>query len=233
MATLTQMTTAVRRMAGSPDDTEVPDAVIQSILEDEGLPWLNRRKPGVGKGSFTTVADQQDYDEKPSNAYVVTEVFWLEEDVEFFSPTMKYRADERDVGFRMAGFSSFDDPALVVAFNKNLETYRQHFKGEGYETPEGLIRLAPVPGTGGETVYYLYTYPRWSAPADVTDRYVQGLEYKAAQLLLESLAIRRGRIRGGRNFSGGGGERESEAAEKCRKKAEALAPLAGAVFGRG
>ena len=233
MASTTQMITAVRRMAGSPDTTEVPDATIQSILEDEGLPWLNRRKPGVGQGSFTTVADQQDYDEKPSNAFVVTEVFWLQEDAEFFSPSMRYRPDDRDVGFRMAGFSSFDDPALVVAFNKNLETFRSHFSGTGKETPEGQIRLIPTPGTNGETVYYYYTYPRWSALANVPDRYVQGLEYKAAQLLLESLAIRRGRIRGGRNFTGGGGEREDQAAEKYKKKANALVPQAGAVFGWG
>ena len=233
MATLSDMRDEVRRRIGSPDTTEVPNSDIEAVIQIEALDWLNRRLPGRKISSFTTVKDQQDYDEKPANAYLVTAVWWMESDFQFFSPSMKYVAQDQDINEKLAGFDIYKDTALVEAFYKQLETYKHNFKGEGFETDEGKIRLEPVPSSGGDTVYFEYSYPRWSDPTGVPDRLVPGLKKKAAAIILDYLAVRRGRVRGGRNFTGGGGEREANLAGRFHAEADGEVPALTVAIGRG
>ena len=230
MATLATLRGLVRRMAGRPDIVEYPNDDIDEILQNDALEWLNKRRPGRRIRSFTTVADQQDYDAKPSDAYLVTDVWWMESDFQFFSPSMKYVASDHDINYRLAGFSVLEESAIVEAFHKQLETYKGNFKGEGYEYDDGKIRLEPVPGTTGETVYFECTYPLWSGPTVVPARCLPAYKAKAAEQVLRELAIKRGRVRSTRSGSGGGGENEAKEADRLKKKANAELPGAGLII---
>ena len=235
MTTLLVLTSAVRGMCGDPDTTEMPDATIQGVLAEGALDWMNRRKPGksIDFGSLVTVADQQDYDVKPSNAYIVTDVWWMQSDFEWFSPSMRFLPDSQDVNFQLAGFSVIDNPALVEAMYKNIETNRQYFQGRGVETEEGKIQLMPTPGSAGDIVPFAYTYPLWAGPTNVPDRWLEGYKAKAAELVLRRLFIKRGRVRSTRTGSGGGGENEQAMADYYLEQAESKVPVPLAVFGRG
>ena len=230
---LDDLTGYVRRMIGSPDTTELPDATIQGFLTVDVLDWINRRRPGRAITSFETVTDQQDYDEKPANAYKVVSVWWLSSDLEYFSPSMRYEAGSMDVNSNLAGFSLLDNPALVESFYKKISAYQGAFGGEGYETEEGQIRLAPYPGADGDTVYFEYTYPRWSDILNVGAEHLVGCKYKAAALCLEWLMIRRGFIRSGKNFTSGGGANERDLALSYLERAESEIPLLTSMFYRG
>lgn len=231
--TLNSLINDVRIMVGSPDDTELPNSVIRSVLNERVLSWINRRRPGKKIDSFVTVADQQDYDEKPSDAYRVIDVWWMDADFEFFSPSMKYIPSDQDISLQMTGFNVLDNPALVEAFYKKINAYKNNFQGEGMETDEGLIRLIPYPSNAGDNVYFQYTYPLWSQIIDVADAFIEGVRYEGAAQVLEILAIKRGRVRSGRTFTGGGGANEMAMAKEFRAKANREVPVASAVFARG
>ena len=230
MATLASLRTEVRRMCGKPDDTEYPNDDVDAVLSGTALEWLNRRRPGRRIRSFTTTANVQDYDVKPADAYLVTEVWWMQSDFQFFSPSMKYVASDQDINYRLAGFSVMEEMAIVEAFNKQLEAYKGNFAGEGDEYDNGQIRLSPVPGTTGETVYFECTYPLWSGPTNVPERCLRAYKAKSAEQILRELSIKRGRIRSGSRFSGGGGENEGKEANRLEKVANAELPGAGAFI---
>ena len=206
MATLQAIIDEVREMVGDPDTTELPDSKISNILSNRTLDWINKRRSGSTIGSFTTVASQQTYDSKPANAYKVTRVWWQEASFEFFSPSMRFVPGEQDLNVVMSGFSVIENPALVTAFLKEIESYRYNFKGRGQEDDNGQIFIAPMPGNTGDTVYFEYDYPRWASIITVADEYLQGIKYFAAAQVLQYLFIKRGRVRGVRSGSFGGGE---------------------------
>lgn len=232
MPSLATLISQVREMCGGPDTTEISDTVISNALTVHGLDWLNARRPGEALSSLTTVEDQQDYNSKPSNAFRVNRVWWMDSDFEWFSPSMKYLPGESDLNFQLAGFSVLNNPALVESFYKAMEAYKGNFKGTGYETEEGKIRLEPVPGEDGDTVYFQYTYPRWSSCADVVAEYVAGLRFKAAEQVLRTMSLKRGMIRSGKNFTGGGGENENRTADLYFERAEAEVPVSYAIIDR-
>ena len=233
MATKAVIRDAVRKLCGNPDTTEMSDANIEAYLDDDALDWLNRRRSNITLTSLTTVADQQDYDDKPSDAYAIKDVFWGGSGIEVFSPTLKFIPSSMDMNQQTAGFSVIDNSSLVEIVYKNLEQYKRNFEGGGYETREGKIRLEPAPNTSGDTVYFFYTNPRFDAVTDITSEFLQGFKWKAASLILENLFIDRGIVRGGRDFSGGGGANEGVMAEKYEKRAEAAIPILGSVFSHG
>lgn len=233
MSEIGQLEKDVRLLVGEPDTTEMPYGTVRSIIERRALTWLNRRRPGTAITYFETVDDQQDYDEKPAAAYRVTNVWWLDVDFEVFSPQMRYVPSGQDVQFQTAGFNVMDNPSLIEDFYKKVSAYHNNFSGSGFETEAGLIRLEPVPGSSGDRVYFEYTYPRFSAVDEVPEEFMEGLRYYAASLVLDYLFVKRGMIRSGRAFSGGGGENERELAEDFRARAESEVPRAMAVFSRG
>lgn len=233
MTTLSDMRDEVRELCADPDTTEISDAKIESILTKRVLKWINRRKPGKAITNLTTVKDQQDYDVKPSNAYRITEVWWMEADFEFFSPSLRYVPNDHDVNFQMAGFSVIDNPSLVTLFYKQVAQYRHSFKGTGEETESGLLRLEPFPAGSGDLVYFEYSYPRFAAIPNITDEFTEGCTYKGAQLVLQKLAIKRGRVTGGRNFRGGGGKNELEMAKEYGDEADSEVPGVLSVFSVG
>jgi hypothetical protein len=100
------------------------------------------------------------------------------------------------------------------------------------ETEEGKVRLAPTPGNTGDTVYIEYTYPRWTAATitSISEEYLEGLRYHAASLVLSYLYIKRGRVRSGRTFTGGGGTNERELSKDYLAEAEREIPKASAIF---
>lgn len=233
MATLSELEEEVRELVGDPDTTEVPKNKIKSIISKRSLSWINRRRPDRKITYFETVANQQDYDEKPATAYRVSKVWWMDADFEFFSPSMRYVPPEQDINMQMAGFSVLDNPALATAFFKKISAYRNNFMGSGKETDEGLIRLESYPGNTGDKVYFEYTAPKWSDISDVPDVFIEGVTYHAASMVLDKLFVKRGMIRSGRTFTGGGGVNEERLAEKYLARAEREVPKPSAVFARG
>lgn len=231
---LVDMIAAVRRMCGDPDTTELPDATITAVLGGpEVLDWINHRRPSEGISYLITIANQQDYDSKPSGSYHVTDVWWMTADFEWFSPSMEYTPEDHDLNVAMAGFNVLDNPAMVQSFYRAISEYRGSFSGRGYEIGNGKIRLTPCPTSGGDKVYFRYTTPRWTAITSVATEYVTAVEKEAAACCLDMLALKRGMVRSGRSFSGGGGEREKERAKELHEEAEAAVPLLTCPFGRG
>lgn len=230
---ISQMQKQIRLLCGDPDLTEVKNSDIQSMLTNQTLKWLNKQKPGRAINSFETVADQQDYSEKPSNAYHITEVWWMDSDFEFFSPDLRYVPPDQDINLQMAGFNIIDNPALTDIFYKNIEAYKTNFKGTGRETAEGKIRLESYPANSGDDVYFEYSYPRWDDVENVPDEYTDAMIYYCAHLVLNLLFVKRGRIRSGRAFTGGGGTNERELAQEYQEEAETILGLSSFAVSRG
>jgi len=226
MATLATLRDRVRRLVGGPDTTEMPDATIESFLDTDALRWLNHQDPNAVLTSFTTVADQQYYDVKPSGAYDITEVYWDACNYINLGGNLRFYPEGYEMNRQLAGFDALGNPGLVQTFFKQVEAYRESFGGIGYEMPDGQVGLFPCPGSSGDTVYFWYTVARYSAVTAIADgsEHQEGLVKKAAQMVLEQLAIKRGRIRAGRSFTGGGGANERAQAEQYRDEAEDCVP---------
>jgi len=214
----------VRSMCAEPDTTLLPDTTLGRFFTVNALAWINQRRPAEAIGSFETVAEQQDYSEKPATALKVRCVWWMDASWLKFSPTMEIVPGSMDVGHQFAGVNTVDNPDLVVAFYKKLNAYQDYFRGVGEETPEGKIRLKPAPTTSGDTVYFSYTYKRWADIEDVANEYVDAVRNYVAACVMRHLMLKRGEVRGGRNWSGGGGERESQAQEQFMAEAERQVP---------
>lgn len=237
MAATQAMVDNVRALCGSPDTTEMPDATVQTHLDEFTLRWVNKRRPALYLTSFTTVNDQQDYDVIPSSAYLVRNVYWLSGDYEFFSDALRrhYMQSLEDVDVRLAGYSVLDNPSLTEAIYKALNEYNMSYQGEGWQTPEFKIRLKPYPTTTGDAVYFDYWAAQWSdvSAAGLLTRYQDAVERYAAHSVLKALAIKRGVIRSSRGVSTGGGANEREMAKEYLTEAEALCPMSEVALGRG
>lgn len=214
----------IRRMCGYPDSTEIPPSQIEDIYRSEALRWLNRRRPAVGLTYFLTVENQQDYVVKPANAFNVVEVWWQTQGADVFSPDLSYLPSSMTMTNAFAGFSVFDNPAIANEFYKKLTEYDYMFRGSGWETPEGKIRLEPVPGGDNDKVFFEYSYPRWLDVVDVPNQYREGLNSYVAACVMRVLAIRRGNVVSGKNFSTGGGTREDKFYDAFMAEAEAQVP---------
>ena len=223
----------VRRLAGSPDTTMLSDADLTAYFNEDALDWINRRVPSRTIDNFTTVAGQQDYDEKPSNAYRVTKVWWLNASWLTFSPTMKVIPGALDIDNMMKGFQVMSNPAIVQAFYKSIEYYHDFFRGKGKETANGLIRLIPVATSTGDCVFFEYTSAKYAAITGTDAQYVEGVRFYVASLVLENLAIRRGVVTSGRGWSGGAGRNEERRAKELLLKAEGLVVGKGFFGARG
>ena len=223
----------VRRLCGDPDIEEIADASIDAMYTEDALDWLNRRRSAYGLGSFETVNNQQDYDEKPANAYRVTKVWWQDTGWDTFSPDLRYPPDTLEYQNWLAGWQAIDNPAIVTVFYKKLSEYNYTFTGAGEETHEGKIRLMPVPGSNGYSVWFEYSYPLLSAITDCPAVYVEGIRYYVAQMVMSYLMVKRGVTRSGRNFSGGGGERENIMMLQYMERAEGYIPELSPPIMRG
>jgi len=214
----------VRRMCGYPDSTEIPTSQIEDIYRSEALRWLNRRRPGVGLTYFLTVGNQQDYAVKPANAFNVTEVWWQTQGADVFSPDLSYLPSSMTMANAFAGFSVFDNPAIANEFYKKLSEYDYLFKGSGWETPDGKIRLEPVPSGDDDKVFFEYSYPRWNDAVNIPNQYREGVNGYVSGCVMRVLAIRRGNVVSGKNFSSGGGAKEEKFYTEFMAEAEAQVP---------
>lgn len=233
MTTLSDAMTYVRRRCGSPDLTECPADLVQENLEVHGLGWLNRRKPNHTIAYFLTVASQQDYSVLPAGGYEIVNAWWMDTDFEYFSPGMRVMPLEQQLDFQLAGFNAFDHPSSVEDFYKKVQAYANNFKGKHIVLPDGTLRLVPYPGNSGDKVYFEYTSPLYANVPAVSAKDIEGLICYAAHLTFEYLSVKRGVVRGGKNFTGGGGEREETKAKEYLEKAEGEIPVAGVFFARG
>lgn len=236
MATLSELADNVRELCGSPDTTEMPDATIQNMLSKYTLRWINKRRPKLTITSFDTVADQQDYDVVPTASYMVRDVYWLANDYEFFSDSLRnyYVQALEDIDVRLAGYRTIDNPALVEIMLKALQEYNVNFRGEGWETPERKIRLIPVPETAGDAVFFDYYQPRWSSvvATDLLQEYQDAVEHYAAHRVMQALAAKRSVVVSARGYSGDGGRMVKTLADEFLAEAKGLCPEAGAFFAR-
>jgi len=163
----------------------------------------------------------------------VTEVFWMGGGYDLFSPSMRFLPSSMDVDDRIAGFSAVDNPALVQVVYKHVEQYKRNFAGQGWETENGLIRLEPRPGETGDYVYFFYTHPRWAVVTTVPAEYVEGLKKMAAVRCLDFLFIKRGTVRAGKQFVGGGGANEDVVRKRYLEEAESAIPAVANPFHHG
>jgi hypothetical protein len=223
----------VRRMCGKPDVQEITDDDIEAIFYHEGLDWLNNRRPAKGITFFSTVANQQDYNVKPANALRVTNVWWLDSGWDVFSPDMRILPSAMQMDAKFAGVSILDNPAMVIEFYKKISEYHHNFRGSGFETDEGKIRLEPYPGSNGDKVYFEYTYKRWDHVVNISEEFHRGLRYYVASLVMDYLGIKRGMITGGKNWSGGGGSNEKDLAARYLIEAEGEVPFISPIIFRG
>lgn len=223
----------VLRLCANPDSEEIADATVDSIISTDALDWLNRRRPAYGLSSFTTVASQQDYDAKPANAYRVTRVWWQDTGWDVFSPDLRYPPDTSEYHNWLSGWKAIDNPAIVTEFYYRLSQYNYTFTGVGEETHEGKIRLSPVPGNTGDSVYFEYSYPLLSAITACPEAYKLGVRYFSAASVMRYLMVKRGLVRAGRDFSGGGGEREQQVLEDYMSMAEGYVPELAPPIMRG
>lgn len=235
MATLQELTNKVREHCEDPDTTELPDAKIQSMLTNESLNWINRHNPKVDLGSFTTVADQNDYDSLPANGVLVTEVFWSGSGYDDFSPEVQEFVNSliEYTEAYVPGLSAVNNQALIEGFYKNYEQYVQSFSGRGWFTEERKIRITPYPSSSGDTVYFFYTLPRYSAVTDITNEDdLDALRYHAASMAMRYLAIKRGKVRSSRGASYGGGQMEKEMQKEFMDEAKAILGVSSVAIGR-
>lgn len=223
----------VQRLCGYPDQQEISSSQIDAIFHNEALDWLNNRRPAVGLTYFTTVADQQDYDVKPASALRIVEVWWQSQGADVFSPDLSYLPSSMEMSNAFAGFNIFDNPAIATEFYKKMSEYDHTFGASGWETPEGKIRLEPVPGSAGDKVYFEYTYPRWNHITSTPAEYVEAVRLYVASCVMQVLAIRRGNVTGGKDYSSGGGQNEIKYQEKFLADAEALVPYLDQTIYRG
>lgn len=219
----------VRRLCGDPDTTELPEATVQALLTEDAFDWINERKPKVSLTSLATVSGQQEYDSKPSNAYRIIDVWWMDATWLTFSPSMRVIIGAMDIDDQLAGISVIHNPSLVSQWFKKIANYDDFFKGAGYETEEGLIRLDPVPTSSGDPVYFAYSYPRYSVITAAENNHVQAIRYYVAHRAMQYLSEKRSIIRSGTGWSGGGGDREETLEEKFLDKANGLVPESPAI----
>jgi hypothetical protein len=223
----------VQRLCGYPDQQEISSSNIDAIFHNEALDWLNNRRPAVGLTYFTTVADQQDYAVKPANALRIVDVWWQSQGADVFSPDLSYIPSSMEMTNAFAGFNIFDNPAIATEFYKKMSEYDHTFAASGFETLEGKIRLEPVPGSSGDKVYFEYSYPRWTHITQTPAEYVEAVRLYVASCVMQVLAIRRGIVTGGKDYSGGGGVNEIKYQEKFLADAEALVPYLDQTIYRG
>jgi hypothetical protein len=221
MATVQEVVDEIRFMVGGPGAVECPDSEIIKGME-LAIRWLNERVPGKALSSFATVANQQDYVVKPARAFNVTAVYWADTTNEFLTTAYRYFPTGLDAAKALAGFDVVENPAIVEAFLKASEQYRQNFSGAGFETAEGKVRLVPAPGVTGTVVWFEFTYPRWDHTAEVPAEWREAFTARAAYHMATWLAVKRGVVRSGREFSGGGGQNEKEVAAEYRERADGL-----------
>lgn len=223
----------VQMLCGYPDSQEISSIQIDSMFTGPALDWLNRRRPKIGLTYFNTVANQMDYSAKPANAYGVTKVWWQCQGSDVFSPDLSYMPSSMDMTNAFAGFSIFDNPSIATEFYKKVAEYEHTFRGEGWETEEEKIRLTPAPAGNNEKVYFEYSYPRLSVITSCPEQYRVGVRNYVANLVMQVLAIRRGNVTGGKDFSSGGGQVEIKYQEKFLADAEAQVPYLEPTFYRG
>jgi len=227
MATLAALRDKVRRKIGGPDTTDMPNATIEDYLTDDALTWLNHRDPNAIIVSFPTVANQQAYDVKPAAAYDVTDVWWDACNYINLGANLRFFPEGYEMNRQLAGFDAVGNPALVQIFYKQIEAYKDSFGGIGQEESDGLIWLYPTPGSTGENVWFRYTLARYAAVTAIADGsdHQEGLVKIAASMILgEPMFIKRGRIRSGRSFSGGGGANENILSGRLQDEAEGHVP---------
>ena len=223
----------VHRMCAYPDQQEISSSNIDAIFHNEALDWLNRRRPAAALTYLTTVADQQDYAVKPINAYRITRVWWQSQGADVFSPDLSYIPSSMEMSNAFAGFNIFDNPSIAAEFYKRMSEYDYTFAGTGWETPEGKIRMEPVPSNSGDKVYFEYTYPRWNVITDTAAEYVEAIRNYVASCVMQVLAIKRGNVTGGKNFSTGAGAMEEKYQKEFLAAAEAQVPYLDQPFFRG
>jgi hypothetical protein len=223
----------VQRLCGYPDQQEISSSNIDAIFHNEALDWLNNRRPAIGLSYFTTVANQQDYVVKPANAYRIVEVWWQSQGADVFSPDLSYIPSSMEMTNAFAGFSIFDNPSIATEFYKKMSEYDHTFGASGWETPEEKIRLEPVPSATGDKVYFEYSYPKVAHITNTPQVYVEAVRLYVASCVMQVLAIRRGNVTGGKDYSSGGGQNEIKYQEKFLADAEALAPYLDQTIYRG
>lgn len=233
MTTLNEAIAYVRMRLGNPDATEVPDLTISTMINFNALGWLNRRKPKKTIAYFMTVTGQQDYDIMPAGAYEIINCWWMDTDFEYFSPGMRVMPMEQNLNFQLAGFNAFDYPSAVEDFYKKVSAYSGNFKGRWEVTNDDKLRLIPFPGNSQDKVYFEYSSPLYAGVSNVSIKDIEGLICYACYEILNYLIIKRGMVRGGKNFSAGGGENEKEMAKTFLERAEGEIPVSGSYFSRG
>jgi len=178
----------LRRAVGHQEDTALISNDLLDDALDAALLEVNRHWPLKLFGSFLTVADQQQYTVLPAGAYKVVEVYWP---VVCSSTTWLNSAfqveledllgDTDELGFRYPA-----EPALEAAYFRWQAYTRKFFGASSFIQSNNVVRLIPYPTTAGDTVYFLYTTPRFATVEDVDETHER--QYRAfAQFQLHNV----------------------------------------------
>lgn len=178
----------LRRAVGHQADTALISNDLLDDALDAALLETNRHWPLRLFGSFLTVADQQLYTVLPADAYKVIKVYWplICGSTTWLSSPFRQEievllGDTDELGFRYPA-----EPALEMAWFRNQEYFEKFFGSSSFIQSNGQVRLIPPPSTGGDTVYFLYTTPRFATVEDVDETHER--QYRAfAQFQLHNV----------------------------------------------
>lgn len=185
----------LRRAVGHASDTAlVSDALLDDCL-NHALRETNQSFALFGFGSFTTVANQQEYVPLPALGYALTKVFW--------PSTCDYelpRAADNSVNQLLVsevvdeyGSRRTIEPSIVAGFYQNQEFFYRLFGNGGYIRNQTQIFLDPVP-TSAVSVYFTFTKERYATIESIADIHVEPYYASALSALHEALAVGRGAL---------------------------------------
>lgn len=213
----------LRVRLGWPDDEEETDAELRRMLES-ALRELNGDRPLVKLASFSTVAEQPNYDVVPDEAYEVQEVFYYPGAAGAADDPFRVMSLNNVFGYDLlaggvgGGARLFDNPSLVIGFFKKMESFRSMFGGRmSREIDDGTIWLEPTP-CGACTVFFTYTAPRFASVNLVQRPWESPLLLRAEAFALEAMAHKRSHLVShsvpGSSFTTGGGRVQVEMAKQ-------------------
>jgi len=196
IGTIQQQRAYLRRAVGHAEDTAlISDDLLNDCL-DEARREVNLTWPNVGVGTFSTVADQQVYQNiMPAGSFRVRRVFWPQ-DCDLNPPDELSMAVDPYLldGYWYDDVNYTFDAAAVLGIARQQEYMRRLFEGNAKIQEPDTVYLMPTPSKSNVTVYFTFSSPRYATADDVQD--IHGPPYYAwaKKCLHEALAAGRGAV---------------------------------------
>lgn len=185
----------VRLRCDGADTDLLPDDALDNYLDDavERLSEINAR---LMMSTFTTVADQQDYQitgggAELSNFLGLEDVLYDQSNSGFLNDEFPSLWSLGAYGSMADGISVFDNPSLVEIHAIKSRKYDEAFNGNWElvdKAGSSYIRLISAPGVGDDSIPYFWWQKR--TLTDMEDRFEQKLIDLCVAYCLQSIGSR-------------------------------------------